>query len=523
VQEVLLLEEAERQDVPSAAELTHVALQKRGLSSLGRGFGAAAHSLTSLDLSRNKIAVLDGFQALVSLKSLSLYFNHVAELSEATRLRDNRSLATLDMRLNSVTRLDGYRDRMLIELRGLTMLDKRAVSERERAMAVARAETAAPDVPPSRDAAVATQAAVQESGASLIGMMNDALLRAGQRGAAAAPWGEAKLAAGAGGSVLDGNAAARLALLLGGGAAPRPAASALAAEQQQRPADDRVNAAALAASLAELEERLAARIGALEPSAAMSETLSEMEARLARRIDGVAAAQRVSGGGGGSDSGAPRRGRPTNTPSSSSSSVTIAAIAGMEERLARRLSAVEAAVEQPRWSPAPAAPAPVARSTAPSAPPPPRAAQLSAEAHSQIEATLAAVLSAKLAPSLAASAAQIEASVAASLDARFGAMEARLEVALGEALGGKLDDPGVRVKVSSLLLPLHIRESCSQFDSLPLTSLTISHRAREARRARRLDGADARSARRARRVERAAAARGGRARADVAPLPPQLR
>ena len=44
--------------------------------------------------------------------------------------------------------------------------------------------------------------------------------------------------------------------------------------------------------------------------------------------------------------------------------------------------------------------------------------------------------------------------------------------------------PVVRVKVSSLLLPLHIRESCSQFDSLPLTSLTISHRAREARRAR---------------------------------------
>ena len=202
------MEEAERQDVPSVAELTHIALQKRGLSSLGRFFGEAARSLTSLDLSRNKIAVLDGFQALVSLKSLSLYFNHVAELGEATRLRDNRSLTSLDMRLNSVTRLDGYRDRMLINLRGLTMLDKRAVSDRERAMAVARGEIAAQDAPPSRDAAVATQAAVQENGASLIGMMNDALLRAGQRGAAEASRAEAKLAAGAGGSALNANAAA---------------------------------------------------------------------------------------------------------------------------------------------------------------------------------------------------------------------------------------------------------------------------------------------------------------------------
>ena len=91
-------------------------LSRRGLSDLtpwlspGENEEAPLGQLETLDASRNALKALAGMEHLPRLRVLNLYFNRVEELAELLRLRPAAStLRVLDLRLNPVTRLEGYR------------------------------------------------------------------------------------------------------------------------------------------------------------------------------------------------------------------------------------------------------------------------------------------------------------------------------------------------------------------------------------------------------------------------------
>ena len=74
------------------------------------GCAAPLSALEALDASRNVLAHTRGLEHLPRLRSLNLYFNRIEAFAELLRLRPAAAtLHTLDLRLNPVARMDGYR------------------------------------------------------------------------------------------------------------------------------------------------------------------------------------------------------------------------------------------------------------------------------------------------------------------------------------------------------------------------------------------------------------------------------
>ena len=73
------------------------------IRSLGRSL-VSFHCLTSLDLSRNMLQSLKGLEHLKQLRSLNLYFNEISNMKELYRLRCNKQLREIDVRLNPITK-----------------------------------------------------------------------------------------------------------------------------------------------------------------------------------------------------------------------------------------------------------------------------------------------------------------------------------------------------------------------------------------------------------------------------------
>ena len=104
-------------DEVSGDDVIAIDCSRRALPSLAPYFapsfpGAPAplEQLEALDASRNVLASLRGLEHLPRLRVLSLYFNRVEQFAELLRLRPAAaSLHTLDLRLNPVARLEGYR------------------------------------------------------------------------------------------------------------------------------------------------------------------------------------------------------------------------------------------------------------------------------------------------------------------------------------------------------------------------------------------------------------------------------
>lgn len=99
-------------DTVSPDSVVGLDLSRRGLSDVSPYLcGVSALSaLETLDASRNELASLRGLGALPRLRVLNLYFNRIATVRELTRLRASaRVLRILDLRLNPVARVDGYR------------------------------------------------------------------------------------------------------------------------------------------------------------------------------------------------------------------------------------------------------------------------------------------------------------------------------------------------------------------------------------------------------------------------------
>jgi len=91
-------------------------LSRRALGSLSpwlspcEGEEAPLGRLETLDASRNSLTSLAGLEHLPRLRVLNLYFNRIEQLAELLRLRVVAvTLRVLDLRLNPVTRLEGYR------------------------------------------------------------------------------------------------------------------------------------------------------------------------------------------------------------------------------------------------------------------------------------------------------------------------------------------------------------------------------------------------------------------------------
>ena len=91
-------------------------LSRRGLHDLrpwvapGEGEEAPLARLETLDASRNALRGVEGIHHLPRLRVLNLYFNRIEQLAELLRLRVVApTLSVLDLRLNPVTRLEGYR------------------------------------------------------------------------------------------------------------------------------------------------------------------------------------------------------------------------------------------------------------------------------------------------------------------------------------------------------------------------------------------------------------------------------
>ena len=73
------------------------------IRNLGRSL-ASFHNLLSLDLSRNMLNSLKGLDHLKLLRCLNLYFNEISTIKELYRLRSNKQLREIDLRLNPVTK-----------------------------------------------------------------------------------------------------------------------------------------------------------------------------------------------------------------------------------------------------------------------------------------------------------------------------------------------------------------------------------------------------------------------------------
>ena len=56
--------------------------------------------LQNLDLARNALLSLDGLSHLRHLESLNLYYNNVCDLDELYKLKQNKKLENIDLRLN---------------------------------------------------------------------------------------------------------------------------------------------------------------------------------------------------------------------------------------------------------------------------------------------------------------------------------------------------------------------------------------------------------------------------------------
>lgn len=67
------------------------------------------NNILSVDLSRNAISSLKGIELVPNVQKLSLYFNRIENFTELMRLRACGRLVSLDLRLNPVARLEGYR------------------------------------------------------------------------------------------------------------------------------------------------------------------------------------------------------------------------------------------------------------------------------------------------------------------------------------------------------------------------------------------------------------------------------
>ena len=103
-------------DEVSSDSVVGLDLSRRGLNDLspwlspGEGEEPPLAMLETLDASRNALKSVLGLEFLPRLRVLNLYFNRIEDLAELLRLRSAASaLRVLDLRLNPVTRLDGYR------------------------------------------------------------------------------------------------------------------------------------------------------------------------------------------------------------------------------------------------------------------------------------------------------------------------------------------------------------------------------------------------------------------------------
>ncbi|PRP85868.1 centrosomal protein 72 [Planoprotostelium fungivorum] len=106
--------------------------EREKITSLGRALRGFL-SLKNLDLSRNKIETLEGLESLSKLTQLSLYFNCVSSLDEISRLRHNRKLRDLDLRLNPVTKTEpNYRSFVIHHLPWIKVLDDQEITESDR-------------------------------------------------------------------------------------------------------------------------------------------------------------------------------------------------------------------------------------------------------------------------------------------------------------------------------------------------------------------------------------------------------
>ena len=101
----------------------------------------AGRSLIELDLSQRAHAPLRGLAAgigegrettLLSLISLSLYYNRIVYLEEVKHLVTLRKLQRLDLRLNPLTRDEAYRSYVVFHIPSLQELDERSVRPAER-------------------------------------------------------------------------------------------------------------------------------------------------------------------------------------------------------------------------------------------------------------------------------------------------------------------------------------------------------------------------------------------------------
>lgn len=97
------------EDVP-ASSVVGLDISRRALSDARQWLSADLSALETLDASRNEMSSLRGFEALLSLRALNLYFNRIAGLGELLRLRGAaRTMRSIDLRLNPVAREEGYR------------------------------------------------------------------------------------------------------------------------------------------------------------------------------------------------------------------------------------------------------------------------------------------------------------------------------------------------------------------------------------------------------------------------------
>jgi centrosomal protein CEP72 len=96
--------------------------EKEKITHFGKSFQNFS-GLSSLDVSRNYVYSLDGLDRLKNLRKLNVYFNNIDSKEEILKLKRNRRLADLDLRLNPVTKSDpNYRLFTLFHLPSLERL-----------------------------------------------------------------------------------------------------------------------------------------------------------------------------------------------------------------------------------------------------------------------------------------------------------------------------------------------------------------------------------------------------------------
>lgn len=93
--------------------------------------------IKELDLSKNQLVSLEGLDCLKFLEKLNLYYNNISSISEIERLRSNKTLIEIDLRLNPITKEDiDYRLYLIQLLPNIEKIDDRDVKDTERQMAL---------------------------------------------------------------------------------------------------------------------------------------------------------------------------------------------------------------------------------------------------------------------------------------------------------------------------------------------------------------------------------------------------